>query len=301
MTTPAPSPGLPLTGRSAFITGGGSGIGLECARRLVADGASVTIAGRSLERLEAAKSELDALAAAGTVAAAGTAATATGASVAVASCEVNDEQQVRDAVAVAVANGAEGLDFVVAAAGRGGLGPLITTTLDEWDGIVGTNLTGTFLTFKHAGAAAARSGGGSMVAISSIAGVSTHRFMGPYCVSKAAIDMLVQNLADELGVAGVRVNSVRPGLVETELVDAVMADEGIVTDYLDQMPIRRVGQVEDIGALVRFLLGPESGWITGENVSVDGGHHLRRGPNFAPAAEAFFGEAAFGIAPVDTP
>ena len=278
----------PLAGTSAFITGGGSGIGLECARRLVADGASVTIAGRSVERLAGAAAELESLAAAG-------------ASVATVGCEVNDEQQVRDAVAAAVANGADGLDYVVAAAGRGGLGPIITTSLDEWNGIVGTNLTGTFLTFKHAGAALARSGGGSMVAISSIAGVSTHRFMGPYCVSKAAIDMLVANLADELGVAGVRVNSVRPGLVETELVDAVMADESIVGDYLDQMPVRRVGQVGDIGALVRFLLGPDSGWITGENISIDGGHHLRRGPNFGPVAEAFFGDAAFGIAPLDTP
>jgi NAD(P)-dependent dehydrogenase (short-subunit alcohol dehydrogenase family) len=288
MTISDASSGPVLAGRSAFITGGGSGIGLECARRLVADGASVTIAGRSVERLEAARAELAGLAAGG-------------ASVAAAPCEVNDEQQVRDAVATAVANGPVGLDFVVAAAGRGGLGPILSTTLEEWDGIIGTNLTGTFLTFKHAGAALARSGGGSMVAISSIAGASTHRFMAPYCVSKAAIDTLVQNLADEVGVAGVRVNSVRPGLVETELVDAVMADESIVTDYLDQMPVRRVGQVEDIGALVRFLLGPESGWITGENISIDGGHHLRRGPNFAPVAEAFFGEAAFGIVPLDTP
>ena len=218
-------------------------------------------------------------------------------SVAAVPCDVADEAQVAAAVAAAVGHGPAGLDLVVAAAGRGGLGPIITTSLEEWDGIIGTNLTGTFLTFKHAGAALARSGGGAMVAISSIAGVSTHRFMGPYCVSKAAIDMLVQNLADELGVAGVRVNSVRPGLVETELVEAVMADEGIVGDYLDQMPVRRVGQVEDVGAAVRFLLGPESSWITGVTMSVDGGHHLRRGPNFAPAAEAFFGDAARGITP----
>jgi len=131
--------------------------------------------------------------------------------------------------------------------------------------------------------------------------VSTHRFMIPYCVSKAAIDALVQNLADELGVADVRVNSVRPGLVDTELVGAVMTDETIVGDYLDQMPVRRVGQVGDVAGLVRFLLGPESGWITGENISIDGGHHLRRGPNFGGVAEAFFGDAALGVAPLDTP
>ena len=133
-----------------------------------------------------------------------------------------------------------------------------------------------------------------MVAISSIAGVATHRFMGPYCVSKAAVDTLVQNLADELGTAGVRVNSVRPGLVETDLVELLMADEATVTDYLDQMPIRRVGQTVDVAAYVRFLLDPMASWITGENLSVDGGHHLRRGPNFEPLARAMFGAAVDG-------
>src|SRR4051794_31264112 len=92
MTISDAASGRPLAGTSAFITGGGSGIGLECARRLVADGASVTIAGRSVGRLAGAATELESLA-------------ADGASVAVAGCEVNDEQQVRDAVAMAVANG----------------------------------------------------------------------------------------------------------------------------------------------------------------------------------------------------
>jgi NAD(P)-dependent dehydrogenase (short-subunit alcohol dehydrogenase family) len=212
---------------------------------------------------------------------------------------VADEDQVRAGVSTAVATGPNGLQLCVAAAGGGGLGPILTTSLDEWNSILATNLTGTFLTFKHAGAAVARAGGGSMVAISSIAGVSTHRFMGPYSVSKAAIDMLVRTLADELGTAGVRVNSVRPGLVETELVEMIMNDEGIVGDYLDQMPVRRVGQPGDVASLVRFLLGPESAWVTGTTISVDGGHHLRRGPNFEPAALAMWGDAARGIIPED--
>jgi len=284
MTIAEPSSDLVLAGQSAFITGGGSGIGLECARRLVVDGASVTIAGRSPERLAGAVAELEALA-------------PDGVSIMSVPCDAADEAQVAAAVAVAVANGPAGLDLVVAAAGRGGLGPIITTPLEEWEAIIGTNLTGTFLTFKHAGAALARSGGGAMVAISSIAAAVTHPFMVPYSVSKAAIDSLVQNLADELGVAGVRVNSVRPGLVDTEMVDMVLADEAILGDYLDQMPVRRVGQVDDIGSAVRFLLGPESGWLTGVNMSIDGGHHLRRGPNFGPAADAFFGDAARGITP----
>jgi NAD(P)-dependent dehydrogenase (short-subunit alcohol dehydrogenase family) len=279
----APS-SLPLAGQSALITGGATGIGLACARRLVADGASVTLAGRREDRLRQSVDELSSIAAGG-------------AEVGWAVCDVTDEAAVQAAVATAVAMGSDGLHLCVAAAGGGGLGPLLTTSLEEWNSILGTNLTGTFLTFKHAGAAIARAGGGSMVAISSIAGVATHRFMGPYSVSKAAIDMLVENLADELGVAGVRVNSVRPGLVDTELVEMLMGDEVILGDYLDQMPVRRIGQVEDVASLVRFLLGPESSWVTGTTTSVDGGHHLRRGPDFEPAALALFGDAARGIIP----
>jgi NAD(P)-dependent dehydrogenase (short-subunit alcohol dehydrogenase family) len=273
---------LPLAGQAALVTGGGSGIGLACATSLVRDGATVTICGRSLERLESATAALT-----------DAAAEVPDARVQAIACDVADDAQVEAAVAHALAP-TGGLQLVVASAGTGGLGPIITTPMDEWRRILDINLTGTFSTFKHAGVAVARSGGGSMVAISSIAGHSTHRFMGPYAVAKAAIDMLVRNLADELGTANVRVNSVRPGLVETDLVELLMADEATVTDYLDQMPIRRVGQPDDIAGLVRYLLGPDSAWVTGQNISIDGGHHLRRGPNFEPLTRALFGDAVDG-------
>lgn len=267
-----------LSGQAGFITGGGSGIGLQIARYLVRDGASVTIAGRSEDRVRAAAAELETEAVDGAV-------------VQWTTCDVVDEDQV--AAAVAKAGEPAPLRFVVASAGGGGLGPIITTPLTDWNAIIGTNLTGTFLAFKHGGAAVAASGGGSMVAISSIAAAVTHRFMGPYCVSKAAIDMLVQVTADELGVAGVRVNSVRPGIVDTDLVNTTaMADEGIMGSYLDNMPIARAGNVDDVASLVRFLLGPDSAWITGTSTSVDGGQHLRRGPDYEATARAFFGDDA---------
>ena len=268
----------PLAGLSALITGGGSGIGLQCALSLVRDGATVTIAGRTEDRLRAGVEELEAAA-------------ADGAAVRWVVADAQDEDAV--VAAVAVASEATGrLDLAVASAGRGGLGPIITTPLEEWNDILATNLTGTFLLFKHAGAAIAAAGGGSMVAISSIAAAVTHPFMGPYCVSKAAVDMLVRQTADELGRAGVRVNSVRPGIVDTDLVSMVMDDDQVMGSYKDNMPVSRAGHVDDVAALVRFLLGPESSWITGTSVSVDGGHHLRRGPDFEPAARAFFGDDA---------
>lgn len=274
---PSSSP-APLSGMSALITGGGSGIGLQCALSLVRDGAAVTIAGRTEDRLRAGVEELEVAA-------------AEGAAVRWMVADAQDEDAVVAAVAVA-SEATGGLDFAVASAGRGGLGPIITTPLEEWNDILATNLTGTFLLFKHAGAAIAASGGGSMVAISSIAAAVTHPFMGPYCVSKAAVDMLVRQTADELGRAGVRVNSVRPGIVDTDLVSMVMDDDQVMGSYKDNMPVSRPGHVDDVAALVRFLLGPGSSWITGTSVSVDGGHHLRRGPDFEPAARAFFGDDA---------
>ena len=268
---------LPFSGRSAVVTGGGSGIGLECARLLVRDGASVVLMGRTQERLDAGRDSL-------------APDLAGGAQVVTCAGDASVEDDV--AAAVAAAEDVAPLGLAVASAGRGGLGPVVTTPLDEWNEVMATNLTGTFLLCKHAGAALARNGGGAMVAISSIAAAVTHPFMGPYCVSKAAIDALVRQVADELGRAGVRVNSVRPGIVETDLVSMIMDDADVMASYTDNMPVSRTGQVADVAHAVRYLLGPESSWVTGTSLSVDGGHHLRRGPDFEAAARAFFGDDA---------
>lgn len=284
MTAPGPTQqDLPLDGKAALVTGGGSGIGLETARVLRADGATVTICGRTEERLREAAEEVN-----------GDGSGRPDLRWCVA--DARDEAAVEAAVAAA-SEPLGGLHLAVASAGRGGLGPIIATPLEEWEDILATNLTGTFLLFKHAGAAIARSGGGSMVAISSIAAAVTHPFMGPYCVSKAGIDMLVRQTADELGRAGVRVNSVRPGIVATDLVSMIMDDEHVMASYLENMPISRSGEVGDVAAAVRYLLGPESGWVTGTSLSVDGGHHLRRGPDFELAARLFFGDEAVDAAP----
>src|SRR5262249_47365273 len=197
-----------------------------------------------------------------------------------------------DAVAAAVARAAEPtgrLEIAVASAGAGAGGPIFATTVEMWRYTVDVNLTGTFLTVKHAGQRMAASGGGAIVAISSIAGPLTHRFMAPYCASKAGVEMLIQVAADELGALGVRCNAVRPGLVPTEMADPLVQDRVVVDDYLDQMPLARLGRVEDIAAAVRWLVGPESDWVTGQCFAVDGGHTLRRGPRIETMVERFFG------------
>jgi NAD(P)-dependent dehydrogenase (short-subunit alcohol dehydrogenase family) len=170
------------------------------------------------------------------------------------------------------------------------IAPLVATDDARWQQVLDTNLNGTYLLFKHAAGYLSRAGGGAMCAISSIAGVRTHRFMHAYCVSKAGIDMLVRTSADEMGAAGIRVNSVCPGLVDTEIAQGLFGSEEVHGDYLACMPLGRTGVVADIANAVRFLCGPESSWITGVNLSVDGGHHLRRGPNYDTFSRAMFGD-----------
>lgn len=256
-----------LTGQHAFITGGGSGIGLASARALLRDGARVTLMGRNRDKLEGARASLSEFG-----------------DVDVVAGDVASEAAVRDAIRGA--NERVPLTIAVANAGTGDIAPLAATSDESWQRVLQTNLTGTFYTFKHAGEAIARAGGGALCAISSIAAVRTHRFMHAYVVSKAGIDMLVRNTADELGPAGVRVNSVCPGLVDTEIAAGLFATEPVLESYMDNIPLARTGVPDDIASAVRFLCGPESSWVTGTVLSVDGGQHLRRGPDYGPFVQA---------------
>jgi NAD(P)-dependent dehydrogenase (short-subunit alcohol dehydrogenase family) len=104
--------------------------------------------------------------------------------------------------------------------------------------------------------------------------------------------MLVKVAADELGSLGIRCNAVRPGLVPTEMADPLVQDQAIVDDYLDQMPIARLGRTDDVAEAVRYLAGPESAWVTGQCLAVDGGHTLRRGPRIESMVARFFGPDA---------
>jgi NAD(P)-dependent dehydrogenase (short-subunit alcohol dehydrogenase family) len=100
---------------------------------------------------------------------------------------------------------------------------------------------------------------------------------------------LVRVAADELGPARVRVNSVLPGVVATEIMTAITGGGPVLDSYLAEIPLHRVGQPEEIAALVRFLIGPESGWITGQNLSIDGGQSVRKGADYAALAEPAYG------------
>ena len=255
-----------LLGLSALVTGGGSGIGLGTAQRLAADGATVTIAGRTEEKLAKA------------------AALIPGANYVVA--DVTDEADVEQAVVeAAAASGRLDVLFACAGGSRHG-GPIISSDADAWRATVDLNLVGTFLCIKHAAKLMMQNGGGSIIGMSSIAGHTTHRFMSAYCASKAGIEMLVKCAADELGEYGIRVNGVQPGIVDTELMSFITAGGPVLESYYENMPVARVGTVADVAAVVAFLAGPESTWITGQMIGIDGGHQLRRGPDYTFFAES---------------
>ena len=93
--------------------------------------------------------------------------------------------------------------------------------------------------------------------------------------------MLCRSAAEELGADGIRVNTVRPGIVDDELMAPITGGGALLDDYIEGMPLGRVGQVDDIAAAVRFLAGPESSWITGVCLPIDGGHHLRKGADYS--------------------
>jgi NAD(P)-dependent dehydrogenase (short-subunit alcohol dehydrogenase family) len=271
------SEGGSLAGAAALITGGENAIGLACARRLAADGATVTICGQSEQLLKVAADTYG---------------------LRYALADVTDEDQVAAAVADAAASGP--LRIVIASArGSASIGPLAQLNTLGWRVTLDLIATGTMLTLKHAAQEMARAGGGSVVAISSIAATTVHRWFGAYGPANAAVDHMVALAADELGGIGIRVNGIRPGIVEAELV-AGIADPGpVLDDYLACIPLARIGTPTDVAEAARFLAGPESGWITGEVLNVDGGQHLRRGPDYTPLFEPMFGAATLSGLPED--
>jgi NAD(P)-dependent dehydrogenase (short-subunit alcohol dehydrogenase family) len=272
-----------IAGLSALVTGGGSGIGLGTASRLVADGAQVTICGRTEEKLQRAVATLSEVAAASSPESVrGTARYVV--------ADVTIEEEIAHAIAVA-ADARGRLDILFAnAGGATHMGPIIGADLDQVRATVELNLIGTFLCIKHGaplmgegvgtGVDGGRPPGGSIVGMSSGAGAFPHRYLWAYGTAKAGIDMLCRCAAEELGSAGIRVNTVQPGIVDDELMAPITAGGPLLDDYLAEMPISRLGTVEDIASAVRFLAGPESSWITGDSLAIDGGHHLRRGANY---------------------
>ncbi len=265
-----------LEGMAVLVTGGGTGIGRACAARAAADGAAVTICGRTESKLEDAAKRIEAE-------------LGHGGSVQWIAGDVTEEDDVARIVAKALEPTGK-LDGVVAnAGGGGGMGPYHVQDTSEFIRVLHLNVLSTMLCVKHSVPHMVAAGGGSFIGMSSIAGHRTHLYFGAYPVAKAGIEEMMKNAADEFGAQRVRFNAIRPGFIATEIMEGVPRDSETYASYIENTPMGDVGQPEDVGHLARFLLGPESRWVTGQCINVDGGHSLRRGPNFGPFIEPALG------------
>jgi NAD(P)-dependent dehydrogenase (short-subunit alcohol dehydrogenase family) len=263
-----------LEGMAVLVTGGGTGIGRACAARLAADGAAVTICGRTEARLEDAAKRIE---------------SGHGGSVRWIVTDVTKEEEVQAAVAKALeARGR--LDGVIAnAGGGGGMGPYHMLDTNEFLRVLHLNVLGTMLCIKHSVPHLVAAGGGSFIGMSSIAGHLTHPYFGAYTAGKAGIEAMMRNAADEFGAKRVRFNAIRPGFIATEIMENIPREHATYQSYMENTPMADVGQPEDVAHLARFLIGPESRWLTGTCIDIDGGHHLRRGPNFGHFLEPHYG------------
>jgi NAD(P)-dependent dehydrogenase (short-subunit alcohol dehydrogenase family) len=267
---------LSFEDRTYLVTGGGSGIGKGVAAGLVAAGASVMIVGRNADRLAAAVEEIAAL-------------EASSGSIRYEPTDITNEEEATRAVDAVTAWHGRLHGVVHCAGGSQTIGPITQIDSELWRRTIDLNVNGTMYVLKHSAREMVRGGGGSFVGISSIAASNTHRWFGAYGVGKSALDHLMQLAADELGASWVRVNSIRPGLIRTELVAPVLDSPELSEDYRLITPLPRPGEVEDIANMAMFLLSDAASYVTGQVINVDGGLMLRRGPDFSAMLEPVFG------------
>jgi NAD(P)-dependent dehydrogenase (short-subunit alcohol dehydrogenase family) len=231
-----------LTGRTALVTGAGSGIGAAVARRLAAAGACVSLADVSTAAVEELAQELP--------------------DARPLRLDVREEEQVARAVG--------GLDVLVNVAGIGSTTSAPETSLEIWEDVFAVNARGTFLCCKHAIPGMAARGGGSIVNVASVAALVGLRNRAAYSASKGAVVALTRALAVDHVADGIRVNAVCPGTVDSPWVRRLVEESGESLDALRaRQPLGRLGTTEEVAEAVEYLLTAE--FATGSVLVVDGG------------------------------
>jgi NAD(P)-dependent dehydrogenase (short-subunit alcohol dehydrogenase family) len=263
-----------LEGKTALVTGGGTGIGLGCARKLLQHGARVTLAARRVDVIEQAAGRLRA--------------DIDGAQVGIHRCDVTVEDDVAAAVTCAAAPDGH-LDIAVANAGSAAPGPILALKSEDWRYATDLNILGTALTIKHA-ALAMKDRGGSIVAISSVEGFKVARYMATYTATKAGLEALVRCAALELAPFMIRVNCVRPGYVPTEGTALGFTEEE-AEDLIELTPLRRPGHAEEIGDAIVYFSAETGAWVTGQVLAVDGGMAIPQGVSFENLCRRLYGDA----------
>ena len=165
------------------------------------------------------------------------------------------------------------IDILVNNAGINADGPLLELAEADWDAVVGVNLKGAFLCTQAAGRAMTAAGRGHIVNISAFTGIDARQGAANYCVSKAGLNMLTRCAALELAPA-VRVNGLALGFIRSTLVEDVFSAKQIAA-VVDQTPLARLGEFEEVTAAVKFLASDASSFITGQTIVIDGGRNMR--------------------------
>lgn len=261
-----------LKGKTAFVTGGSGGIGAATAKLLAQDGAAVLLMGRRLEALEQTRARL--------------LAEVPGARIELHAGDAGQQADVEAGLDKALAIDGR-LDIIVPTVGGGGFKPLLMHDADSFRAELDYNIITAFLAVRYG--VPRMKQGGTIVLISSTAAIMPFPWLGAYCTAKGGLEQFLRTAADELGSANVRINAIRPGMTKSEATAGMFEDPAVIQPFIDQMPLGRAGMPEDIARGVRFLAGPESGWVTGQSFAVDGGHELRRNPDLTGVARAIFG------------
>lgn len=246
-------PSFDLHGKVAIVTGGSRGIGEAIARAYAAAGAQVVVASRKLENVQPVA---DAINAAG------------GTALAIAT-HTGDRRQVQNLVQQTVAAFGTVDIAVNNAATNPHYGALLEATEEQWDKTLQVNVKGYFWLCQAVAPIMLERGSGKIINVASVAGLTPGAGMGVYSVTKAAVLMLTQSLAQELGPRGVQVNGIAPGVIKTRFSTALWSNERLAAGI--ERRAGRLGEPDDVAGAALFLASPASGYVNGTVLVVDGG------------------------------
>jgi meso-butanediol dehydrogenase / (S,S)-butanediol dehydrogenase / diacetyl reductase len=247
-----------LKGKTAIITGGGTGIGRAIALAYAREGAKVAVLGRRRDQLEEVVKE----------------ASQGGGTGKATVCDVTRSQQIQEAVRE-VESAFGPVNVLVNNAGALSVSTVESISEEDWDRVLETNLTGPFLMCRAVLPSMRRGGGGAIVNIGSVLGLVGMKDRAAYCASKGGLTLLTKAMALDHAHENIRVNCICPAIVETTLVKGLFSDtqdgQKRKEARIGTLPLGRFGQPQDVAELAVFLASDESSWLTGTAIPVDGG------------------------------